>query len=240
MWAGTWGGGMFMQQGDHFIVPPGLENVNVPMAATLQAADGVTWIGTASGLIRYENGAVKWFGEKGRVESAGRAGHRARPRRHHLVRDARRRAGPFEKRQLKQFLKNDGLSSDYVQCLNPGADGALWIGTYGSGLDRLKNGHFSKITTAEGLPNNFICAIEDDGHGNFWISSHGGIFRVAEKSLDDCADGRIPLRQLSRLWQGRRHALARMFRRPATRRLQTGGRTDLFSHEQGAGGRESR
>jgi len=24
----------------------------------------VTWIGTASGLLRYENGAVKWFGEQ--------------------------------------------------------------------------------------------------------------------------------------------------------------------------------
>jgi hypothetical protein len=67
----------------------------------------------------------------------------------------------------------------------------LWIGSYGSGLDRFKNGHLSKVTTAEGLPNNFICGIEDDDHGNFWISSHGGIFRVAQQALADCADGRI-------------------------------------------------
>ena len=67
------------------------------------------------------------------------------------------------------------------RCLHPDADGALWIGSYGSGLDRLKNGHLRKSPRRTGLPNNFICAIEDDGHGNFWISSHDGIFRVCEK-----------------------------------------------------------
>ena len=60
-------------------------------------ADGVTWIGTASGLIRYENGAVKWFGEKDGLKVPDVRYHRAGPRRHGLVRDARRRSGPLEK-----------------------------------------------------------------------------------------------------------------------------------------------
>lgn len=189
MWAGTWGGGMFMQQGEHFVAPPGLENVKVPMPAILQAPDGVTWIGTASGLLRYENGAVQWFGEPEGL----------------LVPDVRTiiqdhdgtvwfgmlggGLGRLKDGRLDQFLKRDGLSSDYVQCLHLSPDGALWIGSYGSGLDRFKNGHLAKVTTAEGLPNNFICAIEEDTHDNFWISSHGGIFRVSQKALAACADG---------------------------------------------------
>ena len=191
MWAGTWGGGMLMQQGERFIVPPGLENVTVPMPAILQASNGVTWIGTASGLLRYENGAVKWFGEKDGLKV---------PDVRTIVQDRDGTVwfgmlggglGRLQNGQLKQFLKSDGLSSDYVQCLRLGVDGTLWIGTYGSGLDRFKNGRFNKITMAEGLPNNFICGIEEDGHGNFWISSHNGIFRVSQKDLDDCADGRL-------------------------------------------------
>ena len=190
MWAGTWGGGMFMQQGDHFVIPPGLENVNAPMPAILQAPDGVTWIGTASGLIRYENGAVKWFGETNGLKA---------PDVRTIVRDSEGTIwfgmlggglGRLKNGKLEQFLKSDGLSSDYVQCLHLGADGALWIGSYGSGLDRLKNGHLAKVTMAEGLPNNFICAIEEDRHGNFWISSHNGIFRIAAQALSDCADGK--------------------------------------------------
>ncbi len=191
MWAGTWGGGMYMQQGDHFVIPPGLENVNVPMPAILQTSEGVTWIGTASGLIRYEDGAVKWYGEKDGLKV---------PDVRTIVQDREGTVwfgmlggglGRLKNGRLEQFLKSDGLSSDYVQCLHLGTDGSLWIGSYGSGLDRFKNGHLTKITTAEGLPNNFICAIEEDSHGNFWISSHGGIFRVAEKTLNDCADGKI-------------------------------------------------
>jgi signal transduction histidine kinase/ligand-binding sensor domain-containing protein len=191
MWAGTWGGGMFFQQGDHFVVPPGLENLNVPMPAILQTPAGVTWIGTASGLIRYENGAVKWFGETEGLKA---------PDVRTIVQDRDGTVwfgmlggglGRLKNCRLDQFLKSDGLSSDYVQCLHLSADGALWIGSYGSGLDRFKNGHLAKVTSTEGLPNNFICGIEEDNHDHFWISSHAGIFRVSQKDLNDCADGKI-------------------------------------------------
>ncbi|MGC9942133.1 MAG: two-component regulator propeller domain-containing protein [Verrucomicrobiota bacterium] len=193
MWAGTWGGGIFRQEGDHFVVPPGLENVNVPMPALLQASNGVTWIGTASGLIRYENGKVSRFGEKDGLK----------------VPDVRAIVeaqdgtvwfgmlggglGCLQNGHLKQYLKSDGLPSDDVQCLYLETDGTLWIGTYGSGLSRFKNGHFDKVTSAEGLPNNFICAMVEDDQANFWISSSGGIFRVSRQILDDCADGKSTL-----------------------------------------------
>ena len=190
MWAGTWGGGMFRQQEDHFVVPPGLENVNVPMPAILQTTAGVTWIGTASGLIRYEAGALQRFGEKEGLKF---------PDVRTIAQDRDGTVwfgmlggglGRLKDGRLEQILKRDGLSSDYVQCLHLAADGALWIGSYGSGLDRYKDGRLARITTTEGLPNNFICGIEEDGRGNFWISSHNGIFRVSLTALNNCADGR--------------------------------------------------
>jgi signal transduction histidine kinase len=97
--------------------------------------------------------------------------------------------GRLRQGAVTQFLKRDGLPSEYIQCLHFDTGGALWMGTYGSGLVRFKDGHFAKITTAEGLPNNFICGIEEDDRTNFWISSHYGIFRVSETALADCAGG---------------------------------------------------
>jgi len=191
MWAGTWGGGMLRQAGDHFAVPPGLENVNVPMPAVLQTPEGVTWIGTASGLLRYEDGATKWYGERDGLKV---------PDVRTIVQDKNGTIwfgmlggglGKLQNGQVTQFLQSDGLSSDYVQCLHLGTGGELWIGTYGSGLARLKDGHFSKVTASEGLTNNFICSIEADQQGNYWISSPGGIFRVTESALNDCADGKV-------------------------------------------------
>ncbi|MGH7989109.1 MAG: sensor histidine kinase, partial [Limisphaerales bacterium] len=189
LWAGTWGGGMYVQQGDHFVVPPGLESVNVPMPAILHARDGVTWIGSTSGLIRYQAGAIKRFGEKQGLKI---------PDVRAIVEDKDGTIwfgmlggglGRLQNGRLQQFFKADGLSSDYVQCLYLDTDGTLWMGTYGSGLCRYKNGRFSKISSNQGLPSNFIFGIEEDDHGNFWVSSNNGIFRVSKKDLNDCADG---------------------------------------------------
>ena len=77
-----------------------------------------------------------------------------------------------------------------MQCLHLENDGTLWIGTF-NGLNRLKDGRFVAITQKQGLPNDTICAIEDDGRGYFWISSHGGIMRVSQAELNRCADGQI-------------------------------------------------
>lgn len=189
IWAATWGGGIFVQQGDRFVIPPGLENINIPMATTLQTADGSLWIGSASGLIHCQGDAVKWFGEKEGLKSPDVRAITQAPDGTLWFAMLGGGLGRLKDGDLKQFQKDDGLSSDYVQCLKLDADGVLWIGTYGSGLNRFKDGRFSKITTANGLPNDFICAIEDDGRGYFWISSHNGIFRVAQKALNDCADG---------------------------------------------------
>jgi len=192
MWAGTWGGGMLQQQGDRFVVPPGLENVTVPMPALLHTADGVTWIGTASGLLRYEHGVTKWFGEKEGLKAPYVRTIEPAPDGTVWFGMVGGGLGRLKEGRLEQLRKSDGLPSDYLQCLHLAADGALWIGSDSSGLARLKNGRIARITTAEGLPNNTICSIQEDSHGNFWISSHGGIFRISQAVLNACADGQQP------------------------------------------------
>lgn len=159
------------------------------MPAILHGSNGVTWIGTVAGLLRYEKGATQWFGEKQGLKSPD-------------VRSITEAAdgtvwfgmvggglGRLRDGELKQFFKADGLLSDYVQCLHLDADGTLWIGTLNAGLNRYRNGKFSQITTLAGLPSDSISVIEEDGLGNFWISSRG-LVRVSKQSLDDCADGK--------------------------------------------------
>ena len=90
---------------------------------------------------------------------------------------------------LKQFRKQDGLNSDFVQCLFPDVDGSLWIGTSDNGLARLRSGKFASIGAAQGLPDRSISHLVDDGAGNFWMGSHGGILRVSKADLNRCADG---------------------------------------------------
>jgi signal transduction histidine kinase/streptogramin lyase len=72
------------------------------------------------------------------------------------------------------------------------ADGTLWIGTYGYGLVRFRDGKFVQITSKNGLFDDFISDILEDNRGNFWMSGNKGIFRVSEKDLTAFADGQLP------------------------------------------------
>lgn len=71
------------------------------------------------------------------------------------------------------------------------SDGTLWIGTFRGGLWRLRDGKFTQFGKEDGLPDNIICQILDDGAGNLWIGSHQGIFRASKSALDNFARGKI-------------------------------------------------
>ena len=190
LWVGSWGMGVYVKDDDHFDAPPGLENVKVPMAAILHAHDGATWIGTANGLLRYQNGASQWYGEQQGIKLPDVRAIAETPDGAIWFGTLGGGLGRLQNGTVTQFGKAQGLASDYVQCLYPSADGALWIGTYGGGLSRLKNGRFANLSSRNGLPDNFICAIAEDRQANLWISTHIGILRVARQALDDFADGR--------------------------------------------------
>ena len=191
LWVGTWGAGLLTENNDHFV---GITSLGPGMAVTavLHGKSGVTWIGTTTGLFKWENGTATHFGEKQGL----------------ALPDVRAIAeqsdgtlwfgmlggglGRLQNGVIKQFRKADGLSSDFVQCLHLDPDGTLWIGTYGGGLDCLKQDHFSTVSINQGLPSSYICSIEQDNSGNYWIGSHSGIFRIQKSEMGQCLNKEIP------------------------------------------------
>lgn len=89
------------------------------------------------------------------------------------------------------FTAIPGLASHYFRSIHESKDGTLWFGTYGGGIVRLKNGHFSIITTREGLFDNIVSHIVEDQFGAFWMGCNRGIFRASRQMLDRVADGEI-------------------------------------------------
>lgn len=57
--------------------------------------------------------------------------------------------------------------------------GNFWVATWGGGLNRFDRatGRFSAVTTREGLPNNTVYGIVEDGDGFYWLSTNQGICR---------------------------------------------------------------
>jgi ligand-binding sensor domain-containing protein/signal transduction histidine kinase len=191
LWIGTWGGGLFIKSHDHFdpALPTGPD---IAVTAILHGQNGVTWVGTTTGLLRYQNGTVTSFGEKEGLVLPDVRALAEEPNGTLWFGMLGGGLGCLQNGVIKQYRKSDGLSSDFVQCLHLDSGGALWIGTYGGGLNCFKHGRFSVIGINQGLPNNYICAIEQDYSNNFWVSSHAGIFRIQKSELDQCADGQIP------------------------------------------------
>lgn len=189
---GTWGGGLFMRQGDGFVTPPAVTNLTAPIICQMESHDGAVWIGTTLGIYRYQGGTLARVAGKDELtlpdvramaESSdgslwfGLSGGGL----------ARLKDGAW-----KQFRKRDGLNSDFIQALYADADGSLWIGSSDNGLGRWKHGRFSVIGAEQGLPASVICQIIDDGSGHLWLGTHGGIFRMNKQELSQCADGSTP------------------------------------------------
>jgi signal transduction histidine kinase/ligand-binding sensor domain-containing protein len=69
-------------------------------------------------------------------------------------------------------------------------DGSLWIGYAGSGLGRLKDGHYVRITSQQGLYDDFISQIVADDRGWLWLGADHGIFKIRRQEVEAMAEGR--------------------------------------------------
>ncbi|MGA9392350.1 MAG: two-component regulator propeller domain-containing protein [Candidatus Sulfotelmatobacter sp.] len=87
--------------------------------------------------------------------------------------------------------RKQGLSSNSVYDIHQDSTGTLWVATYGGGLNRFRDGRFKAITTQDGLPDNLLLGLLEDGEGNLWFSSNQSVFRLSLNELNDFADGKI-------------------------------------------------
>lgn len=107
----------------------------------------------------------------------------------------------FDKKN-KKFVKyktdpnnSNSLSSNRITAIHEDQNGFLWIGTWGGGLNKLnkKTGKVKVYTSNNGLPNNVVYAILDDGNNNLWVSTNIGLsrFNIASETFTNynAADG---------------------------------------------------
>lgn len=91
---------------------------------------------------------------------------------------------------MSYFTTEQGLPSNRVRWIHGEADGTVWLATQ-SGLACRRNDRFLRtLTQNEGLPEDFLRSILDDGRGNFWFSSMEHIFLIPKKSLVAFAEGK--------------------------------------------------
>lgn len=73
--------------------------------------------------------------------------------------------------RLEWLASLGGAAAGDVRAIEPGPDGAIWIGAQGAGLGRLKDDHWETFQAAEGFPAKFVLALYADTDGTLWIGT---------------------------------------------------------------------
>ncbi len=81
-----------------------------------------------------------------------------------------------------------GLSPGAVRDILLDPDGTAWIGTYGGGLTRVREGRLDRFTRARGLCDDVVSRILDGGDGALWMNGNRGLFRVPRDAFDAALD----------------------------------------------------
>ncbi|MBW3671864.1 MAG: hypothetical protein KY432_09360, partial [Acidobacteria bacterium] len=67
------------------------------------------------------------------------------------------------------------LAVDSISAIYEDREGSLWIGTMGEGLNRLRDGTFTSVTTQEGLPGDHVRVVYETRDGTLWIGTTEGL-----------------------------------------------------------------
>lgn len=161
-----------------------------------EESPGVLWVGTENGLNKLyikEKRSIAYFNDKNDVNSLGGNALQSNA----YVKDslgnlwlgawsggltkmefldAKRESAKFTRWSYNVNGKG-GLTNNNVISLHLDKNGLLWIGTFGSGINRLntKTGLIDNLTTDNGLPNNVIFGILEDDNNEMWFSSERGL-----------------------------------------------------------------
>ncbi|QXD15837.1 response regulator [Rhodocaloribacter litoris] len=203
IWAGTEGDGLCRVRDDRLTCLPntqGLRGHNV--YALYEDRSGILWVGTEEGLHTYRDGRLAPYTADVDL-------------RHSLItalyedRHGALWVGTYgnglhrlHAGSLATYTTAEGLSSDIVLVIQEDAErpDVLWIGTQGGGLCRLLTapgpGERPLVcaTTREGLANDNVLQLLDDGSGHLWIGSNKGIARLSKAAFAAFArDPGVPL-----------------------------------------------
>ncbi len=176
VWAARTGDGIYRWDGRSFsrLRAAGLSAHNSQANALLLAHDGVCWVASTGGLLRYKDPVaaadeVRWFdlpGEDIISLAEDQAGSLW----------AGTRAGKlWQLREGKWLAQNSISISNSINAILPAPSGAVWVGTEGNGLILLGHQAVTFLGKSAGLPSEMVRALYLDAQGDLWVGTAAGL-----------------------------------------------------------------
>jgi diguanylate cyclase (GGDEF)-like protein len=86
--------------------------------------------------------------------------------------------------KITKYTTADGLPTDQLTSLTRDGKGSLWIGTWGAGVVRFRDGQFTSLSTDRGLAGGQIWSLYADREGSIWVGTWvGGLNRLRSRDF---------------------------------------------------------
>ena len=144
-------------------------------------AHGMLWIGTANGLFSYDKTSRRYTEADGCPTGFLPLVYPDRYGR--IWVGGNQSLSYLENGRFTTYSPRDGLPSVPIISMYVDEHGVDWIGSWGEGLYRLKDGKIDRIVVKDGLTANSVQQILADRRGYLWIGSSKGVFRVRRAIL---------------------------------------------------------
>ncbi len=155
------------------------DQVNVILCQT----NGVTWIGTARGLSRYDGKTFHNYTEEDGLPNSTVRALTADPGGAGIWIGTDGGIAFFDGSTLENMTRKHGLPICRIWCIDRSKDGFLWFGTDARGLLLFDGVAFSSFDTRDGLADNSVTSIDEDDTGRVWLgTSRAGITAFRRKT----------------------------------------------------------
>ncbi|MGC8763979.1 MAG: two-component regulator propeller domain-containing protein [Acidobacteriota bacterium] len=192
LWVGT-GAGLGLFRGGKWTFWRERDGLPVEMIyALLPEPGGALWIGTGGSCIaRFHRGRFETYDRQKGLASRTVVclGHDAQGR---LLAGTYDGLCRWEGDHFSVLGREQGFAHSGIFSLLPDEDGTLWAGTYGGGLHRVQGGRAVPIRRKDGLFDDVVYTVLDDGRGRLWMSCNRGVFSVEKAEARAFAEGRAP------------------------------------------------
>jgi len=188
MWIGTSRGELHTFK-DNKLTRPTFSGPSPSLGITSLYADRqqALWVATGDGLFRLKGGTmVRYATENGLSSNRTLLVHEG-PGENLWV--ATQTGLDLYDRERSAFRNVEMVAG--INAISSDRDGNLWIGYYSDGVARLREGAFVSYTTKDGLSDDQVTSVVQDGAGNIWIGT--------SKGLDHFRDGKFTSHPLPNL-----------------------------------------
>ncbi len=146
--------------------------INNSIYDIFEDSEGNLWVATSQGLTKITNGKVKMVTKKeGLLSNYVNPVIEIKDR---IYIGTDRGISVMKNNKVKSY--NESLFKDCkIFSFYYDKRGSLWIGTYGNGLFREKDGKVEHFTVKDGLSNDTVFSITGDRDGNIWLGTMGGL-----------------------------------------------------------------